>query len=489
MGALTSKPYAFGSRPWELKNMESIDIFDSYTSAVRYDYRGVQILRVLPAIDTSINVEWITDRVRFYYDAIRTQRIVIPWVRGALLANFLKQYNVNINYFYDSVFLFNCSWVFALEVLKFNSYFFKNSDSILLRNFFDYTEGLKSVCILKQLSNNSGFGNFKNSLMVNRKLFKFSHFLLEKVNACILVGLNLRYDLPLLNLKLREKVNNNTICVFNLGSLYNFNYNVMSLGNTSYKLYELVNGKHYMLPQLVDFNKIICLTGSGLSNEFFKISYLFEAIKKYVSIEFYKVCEKPAQLLSNELGIELDCTDNMFTDDIIYNLNNFDDIDFEEDFLNYNSFLNVPNKLIIYSGSHGDINAELADFVFPASMNTEHNEFYLNLDLKLRLSRLVIAPTFLNMRSIFAINKMLAYVLPLKFRNVNNKLFNLYIDNKIPNFEEVYSLMINDFEIVLLESSTNNAYLSNSVTRASEFLTLAYSTYNSRYSNFRFENV
>jgi NADH dehydrogenase/NADH:ubiquinone oxidoreductase subunit G len=489
MGALTSKPYAFGSRPWELKNMESIDIFDSYISSVRYDYRGVQILRVLPAIDTSTNMEWITDRVRFYYDAIRTQRIVIPWVKGALLANFLKQYNTNINYFYDSAFLFNCSWVFALEVLKFNSYFFKENDSVLLRNFFDCTEGLKSVYVLKQLSSHSGFDNFRTSSLVNRKSFKFSHFLLEKVNACVLIGLNLRYDLPLLNLRLREKVNNNTVCVFNLGSLYNFNYNVVNLGNASSKLYELINGKHFILPQLINFGKIICLVGNRLNNELLKINYLFETIKKYVNIEFCKIYEKPAQLLSSEFGVELDYISSMLTSDIIYNLNNFDDIDFDEEFLNCNSFLGVPNKLIIYSGSHGDINAELADFVFPASMNTEHNEFYLNLDLKLRLSRLIIAPTFLNMRTIFSISKMLMYVLPLKFRNINNRLLNLYIGSKIPDFEEVYSLMINDFEIVLSESNTSNAYLSNSVTRASEFLTLAYATYNSRYSNFRFENV
>lgn len=489
MGALTSKPYAFGSRPWELKSIESVDIFDSYVSAIRYDYRGVQILRVLPAIDISANIEWITDRVRFYYDAIRIQRIVIPWLKGALLLNFLKQYNINVNYFYDSAFLFNCSWVFALEVLKFNSYFFKVNDSVLLRNFFDGTEGLKSVCTLKQLGNSVGFDDFEAFSLVDRKLFKFSHFLLEKSDACILIGLNLRYDLPLLNLRLRERVNNNMLYVFNLGSVHNFNYDVINLGNFVDKTYELIKGKHCILSQLINFNKITCLISSKLNNEFLKIHYLFEKIKKYINIEFYKIYEKPAQLLAAEFGIEQNYNNNIDIDDIIYNLNNFDEIDFEEDFLNFNNFLNVPNKLLIYSGSHGDINAELADLVLPASMNTEYNEFYFNLDLKLRLSRLVVAPTFLNMRTIAAINKMLVYILSTKFKIVDNKLIKLYVGNKIIDFSEIYSVFTNDFEIGLPKNNSNNAYLINSVTRASEFLTLAYSTYNSRYSNFRYENV
>src|SRR5690349_15009835 len=78
MGALTSKPYAFTARPWELKSLKAVDCFDSFGSALRVDVRGLDIMRVLPRINESLNEEWITDRTRFSYDGLKCQRITQP---------------------------------------------------------------------------------------------------------------------------------------------------------------------------------------------------------------------------------------------------------------------------------------------------------------------------------------------------------------------------------------------------------------------------
>lgn len=82
VGALTSKPYAFSARPWELTSTESIDILDSLCSNIRIDYRGLNIMRILPRLNTLVNEEWITDKIRFCYDGVSNNRLVTPFVRS-----------------------------------------------------------------------------------------------------------------------------------------------------------------------------------------------------------------------------------------------------------------------------------------------------------------------------------------------------------------------------------------------------------------------
>jgi NADH dehydrogenase (ubiquinone) Fe-S protein 1 len=88
VGALTSKPFAFTSRPWELKSYNSIDVLDSFHSNIRIDIRGTKIMRILPRTNSSINEDWITDKIRFSYDGFRRQRLYDPMIKVS--NNFLK---------------------------------------------------------------------------------------------------------------------------------------------------------------------------------------------------------------------------------------------------------------------------------------------------------------------------------------------------------------------------------------------------------------
>jgi NADH-quinone oxidoreductase subunit G len=81
VGALTSKPYAFAARPWELTKTESIDVMDAVGSAIRIDTRGSEVMRILPRINDDINEEWISDKTRHVVDGLRTQRLDQPYVR------------------------------------------------------------------------------------------------------------------------------------------------------------------------------------------------------------------------------------------------------------------------------------------------------------------------------------------------------------------------------------------------------------------------
>src|SRR3984957_20042600 len=81
VGALTSKPYAFAARPWELNKTESIDVMDGLGSAIRIDTRGSEVMRILPRINDDINEEWISDKTRHVVDGLRAQRLDQPYVR------------------------------------------------------------------------------------------------------------------------------------------------------------------------------------------------------------------------------------------------------------------------------------------------------------------------------------------------------------------------------------------------------------------------
>src|SRR5690606_21674492 len=83
VGALTSKPYAFHARPWELDKTESIDVMDAVGSNIRVDSRGREVMRILPRINEAINEEWISDKTRFVWDGLKNQRLDRPYVRKA----------------------------------------------------------------------------------------------------------------------------------------------------------------------------------------------------------------------------------------------------------------------------------------------------------------------------------------------------------------------------------------------------------------------
>ena len=81
VGALTSKPYAFTARPWELKRTESIDVSDALGAAIRVDSRGPEVMRIVPRLNDSVNEEWLSDKARFQYDGLKRQRLGMPLVK------------------------------------------------------------------------------------------------------------------------------------------------------------------------------------------------------------------------------------------------------------------------------------------------------------------------------------------------------------------------------------------------------------------------
>ena len=132
IGALTSKPYAFTARSWELTSTESIDFYDALNSNIRVDTRGSEIMRILPRINNKINEEWISDKIRFSYDGLKQQRLNNPLFK--------------VNNEFKII-----SWLDAFKIIK------NKLDGNALNFIIGNSVDLETQFVVKMLSNKLGF--------------------------------------------------------------------------------------------------------------------------------------------------------------------------------------------------------------------------------------------------------------------------------------------------------------------------------------------
>ena len=192
VGALTSKPYAFIARPWELKKTNSIDVFDAVGSNIRLDSKGDKILRVLPRINEEINEEWISDKTRFAYDGINHQRIDRFYVRKS---------NGEIE---------ESSEETVLKLLKSK---FSETDKkkifSLCGNLLDCESIFSLKSFLQKIDSNNYDCRQDNSFFIPNKrssyLFNSSISGIDNSDLCVIVGSDLRKEAPIIGARLRKQ--------------------------------------------------------------------------------------------------------------------------------------------------------------------------------------------------------------------------------------------------------------------------------------------
>ena len=196
VGALTSKPYAFTSRPWELRLTESVDVMDSVGSNIRVDTRGTEIMRIIPRLNEEINEEWISDKTRFSYDGLKRQRLTKPMIRNEK-GNF------------DSV-----EWLEAFEFIKKNV---KGQGSVDPSQVVGVVGGLvdvETVFTLKKFLSQQGsstviseFGGGKDLQQdfLTNHTFNSSIQGIEESDLLVLVGTNPRKEAAIINARIRKR--------------------------------------------------------------------------------------------------------------------------------------------------------------------------------------------------------------------------------------------------------------------------------------------
>ena len=228
IGALTAKPYSFSFRKWKLKSLESIDLLDSFGSSIRIDIEGSSIKRILPYYNNMINDEWITDKARFAYDGLKGWELVQPYIKYSYLKKFLKKS------WYE---IFN---ILTIELKKknYSNFFFKSG------NFSD----LENITLLKTISNKSGqFINNTLNIPYDLKKHYLFNLNIKKIfgnKIIFLIGSNLRFENPLLNLKIKKLLLKKNILIYHIGSPFDSTYYTHYLGNSFFHLIKIISGKH-----------------------------------------------------------------------------------------------------------------------------------------------------------------------------------------------------------------------------------------------------
>jgi len=256
VGALTSKPYSFSARPWDLNSIESIDIFDSLNSNIFFNYQGSNILRVLPSLNENVNEEWISDKIRFSFDGLKIQRLSFPLIK-------------------NSKGFVNVSWVFILSFLK-KLLFLKNKELFKVRGFFGPLVDAESIYSFKKFlsifSNSQVFSFLKNNHNVSSVDFRSNYLfntslknLNEKKSIFLLVGVDFAKESPVLKSRLNKIFSENKNLVFNIGcSNLDFNSKVRNLGNSYNVLFEIIKGNHWLCNLILQNQKINFIFGESI---------------------------------------------------------------------------------------------------------------------------------------------------------------------------------------------------------------------------------
>ena len=229
VGALTSKPYAFEARPWELKKTESIDVMDAVGSNIRVDTYNWEVKRVLPRLNNKINEEWISDKTRYSCDGLLKQRLDVPYIKK------------------DNK-LLKSNWDEAIEIIKNKLKEIKPSeiaghvgDMISLENSLAFKKFLKHLN-----SENLEFREKKFYINPNEKMnyiFNSSIQGIEDADLILLVGTNPRFEATMLNARIRKAYKKNNVPIFSIGNPGDLTYDYTIIGKKTDDVKDLIEKK------------------------------------------------------------------------------------------------------------------------------------------------------------------------------------------------------------------------------------------------------
>ncbi len=379
VGALTSKPYTFKARPWELKNTETIDVHDALGSNIRVDARGRAVMRALPRIHEDVNEEWISDKTRHAVDGLSKNRLDRPYVKkkGKLV---------------------EATWneAFALIAKKIEGL---NGDQIagLVGDLCD----TESMYAFKTLMNSLG-GKIdcrQDGSKVGAKhragyLFNTGVSGIDQADACLLIGSNPRHESPVLNARLRQRWLTRKCKIANVGPDIDISYKVDQLGDSAKILQDILDGKNDFAEVLNSAKKPMLILGQGALNredspQIIKLAH--DIAEKYGLIKgvwngfnvLHTAASRVAALdmgLVTDTGVEGILAGVESSDiKVVYNLG-ADELDTRR----------LKKAFVIYQGSHGDAGVKNADVILPGVAYTEKPGTYLNTEGRVQIAQRAI---------------------------------------------------------------------------------------------------
>ncbi len=459
VGALTSKPYVFEARPWELKKTETIDVMDAVGSNIRVDTYDWEVKRVLPRINEEINEEWISDKTRYACDGLKNQRLDTPLIKK----------NGNFE---------EISWQDAYKKIKEN--ISKTSPDKIVGLTGDMTnmETMFAVKNLFQKTLNSiyldsranhTYINFENR---NNYLFNSTIEGIEECDLILLVGTNPRFEATILNSRIRKTYLKNKTEIYSLEDVGDLTYPYKVLENNPQLIKKIIKNEHDLSNKIAGAEKPTIILGQSILNSK-NGAYIFEELKKYLT-GINKIDDNwnALNILSTDASAVGSYDLGIFSSNDGSNktLKKIEDSEAEIIFLFGQDNLKIKkrNEFIIYIGSHGDNGADMADLILPGAAYTEQDGYFTNLEGKLQKAYKASYPPGEAKEDWQIINELSSTILGNSLFNNKDELLKSmqkYLNNQhIKNFE-VPAYNLND-EKILVEDI--DYYYSNVIARASK---------------------
>ncbi len=459
VGALTSKPYVFEARPWELKKTETIDVMDAVGSNIRVDTYGWEVKRVLPRINEEINEEWISDKTRYACDGLKNQRLDVPYFKT-------KNKFEKISWKESYLKIFDKISNTPSEKIAGITGDMTNMESLFaIKEFFEKT--------IKSKNLDSRSDNFYvNSKNRSNYIFNSKITGIEEADLIILIGTNPRYEATILNSRIRKAHLNNNIDIFSLGNVGELTYPYTEFENSTKIINEIVNDEHKLSDLIKQSKKPIIVLGQSLL-KMKSAPYVFEELKKYL-LANKKISNQwnALNILSNnastvgayDLGIFSSNNGNNNTLEKIKN-NEFDIIFL---FGQENLKFKKKNEFIIYLGSHGDRGAEMADIILPSAAYTEQDGYFTNLEGRMQKAYNASYPPGEAKEDWQIINELAASLKRKNLYTNKEELINVMKNYLKLNKDKIFEVPNYEFINEKIYIDDLDYYHSNSIARASK---------------------
>ena len=372
VGALTSKPYVFEARPWELKKTETIDVMDAVGSNIRVDTYDWEVKRVLPVINEDINEEWISDKTRYACDGLLNQRLDTPYIK----------YNNKFE---------KASWDEVFKIIKSK---IQNTDKDKIAGFVGDLTNMETSYIFKEFLERAidtknyesrSFDMFIDSSKRENYLFNSTINGIEESDFILLIGTNPRFEATMLNARIRKAYLKNKVKIVSLNDVGDLTYPYQSLDGKTQTIKDIFENKNALAKDIIDAQKPLIIFGESFLRSK-SAEFLFSSFKNFL-LNNNKFTDdwSPLNFLPSDAAtvgnLDLDVIDKK--NELLKKLNeNKFDLVFlmGQDNLKFNK----KNEFIIYVGSHGDNGAELADIILPGAAYTEQSGHYTNLEGKVQ---------------------------------------------------------------------------------------------------------
>jgi NADH-quinone oxidoreductase subunit G len=363
VGALTSKPYAFNARPWELKKTESVDVMDALGSAIRVDARGSAVLRVLPRVNEDINEEWISDKTRYAVDGLARQRLDQPYIReaGKLRA---------------------ATWAEALDTVAAKLKATAPDRVGVIAGDLQDAESMKAALDLFRSLGVQSVDCRQDGMALGggpRESWLFNSTIagIEAADVILLVGVNPRTEAPVLNARLRKRWVAGALRIGVIGEPADLTYGYDYLGAGATSLAGLAKSKGDFLTALKGAEAPAIILGAGALNraDGAAVAKAAAGVAKTFGMTWNVLHSAAARVGGLDMGF-LPGPGGKFARELaakggadLLFLLGADEID-----------TSASKAFTVYLGTHGDQGAHKADVILPGAAYTEKNGLYVNTE-------------------------------------------------------------------------------------------------------------